>query len=182
MTPPECLRLLGLGDVASVEEIKRAYRQLAQQVHPDKHGGDDLARQRFVEISNAYRLLMRVARAAEAGRAVGTCCSCLIFSEIVRGPDGRARCLRCALQGSRRFLPLPTMVVVKCLASTGLLAAAAYLLVLALTQRSTLYAAGAFMLGMSAMSWLAYTCLKVVYCIQPREQARQSQKPERPNV
>ena len=45
--------ILGVGDKATAEEIKRAYRKLASQHHPDK-GGD---KNKFQEIEQAYRIL-----------------------------------------------------------------------------------------------------------------------------
>lgn len=45
---------LGVGDAASKDEIKRAYKRLAMRHHPDKDGGDA---DRFKEISEAYGVL-----------------------------------------------------------------------------------------------------------------------------
>jgi DnaJ-class molecular chaperone len=42
---------------SSAEEIKRAYRQLAFQFHPDRNPGDTEAEQRFKDISEAYEVL-----------------------------------------------------------------------------------------------------------------------------
>lgn len=47
-------KILGIDKNASNEEIKRAYRRLAQQHHPDKVGGDAT---KFKEISEAYQVL-----------------------------------------------------------------------------------------------------------------------------
>lgn len=49
--------LLGVSRSASPEEIKRAYRQLARQLHPDAAPGDPEAEARFKEISLAYEVL-----------------------------------------------------------------------------------------------------------------------------
>jgi molecular chaperone DnaJ len=48
---------LGLSKGASAEEIKKAYRKLARQYHPDKNPGDTAAEERFKEIQHAYDVL-----------------------------------------------------------------------------------------------------------------------------
>ncbi len=50
--------VLGLERHADKAEIKRAYRALAKVWHPDGHRGDPVARERFVQINEAYRALM----------------------------------------------------------------------------------------------------------------------------
>jgi molecular chaperone DnaJ len=49
--------VLGVGEAASGEEIKKAYRKLAQVHHPDANQGDATAEERFKEISEAYATL-----------------------------------------------------------------------------------------------------------------------------
>lgn len=49
--------VLGVSADASAEEIKRAYRKLAQLHHPDKNSGDTSAEERFKEIGEAYAVL-----------------------------------------------------------------------------------------------------------------------------
>ena len=49
--------LLGVGRDASDTDLKRAYRQLAMQCHPDKNPGDKAAEERFKQISEAYAVL-----------------------------------------------------------------------------------------------------------------------------
>lgn len=50
---------LGVSRSASTEEIKRAYKKLAMQNHPDRFSGDEKkqAETRFMEIGNAYEVL-----------------------------------------------------------------------------------------------------------------------------
>ncbi|KAJ5942906.1 hypothetical protein N7516_003074 [Penicillium verrucosum] len=50
-------KVLGLAKSASERDIKRAYRTLSKKYHPDKNPNDDTARERFVEIADAYDVL-----------------------------------------------------------------------------------------------------------------------------
>ena len=55
----EARKLLGLGEAATLKEIKRAYRILAHRHHPDKLGGDDSAESEAMkQLNRAYKLLM----------------------------------------------------------------------------------------------------------------------------
>jgi len=49
--------VLGVGRSASEDEIKKAYRKLAKENHPDLHPGDKAAEARFKEINEAYEVL-----------------------------------------------------------------------------------------------------------------------------
>ena len=52
-------QVLGVSEGASAEEIKRAYRRLAKECHPDLHPNDPDANRRMQEINEAYDLLTR---------------------------------------------------------------------------------------------------------------------------
>jgi DnaJ-class molecular chaperone len=49
--------VLGVGKQASADEIKRAYRKLARQHHPDLNPGDKAAEARFKDINEAHEVL-----------------------------------------------------------------------------------------------------------------------------
>ena len=54
---PDYYKTLGVGKNASDEEIKKSYRKLARQYHPDRNPGDKKAEERFKEISQAHDVL-----------------------------------------------------------------------------------------------------------------------------
>ena len=49
--------ILGVSQNATEDEIKKAYRKLAIQYHPDKNPGDKKAEEKFKEISEAYEIV-----------------------------------------------------------------------------------------------------------------------------
>jgi molecular chaperone DnaJ len=76
--------VLGVGEGATTDEIKRAYKKLARQFHPDKNPGDKAAEEKMKDISEAYDVLSdpkkreeydqvrRLARSGFAGGAPGS--------------------------------------------------------------------------------------------------------------
>ncbi|WP_445636158.1 Molecular chaperone DnaJ [Nostoc sp. DSM 114161] len=56
----DCYRLLGLRSGASFAEIKASYRRLAQQYHPDINPDDNRAKDKFIALTEAYKLLLTV--------------------------------------------------------------------------------------------------------------------------
>jgi hypothetical protein len=53
----EAISILGLGDSATIEEIKNTYRELALKYHPDSMEGENDP-EAFMKVAWAYRVLM----------------------------------------------------------------------------------------------------------------------------
>lgn len=60
--------VLGVARTASADEIKRAYRRLAKQFHPDRNPNDPKAETRFKEVQHAYGVLGDVSKRADYDR------------------------------------------------------------------------------------------------------------------
>ncbi|HSC24745.1 MAG TPA: DnaJ domain-containing protein [Candidatus Babeliales bacterium] len=50
-------KILGLDSLATLDEIKAAYRALAMKYHPDRNPGNIVAEDKFKEIQKAYEIL-----------------------------------------------------------------------------------------------------------------------------
>jgi molecular chaperone DnaJ len=57
MAKQDFYSLLGVERGCSPEDLKRAYRKLAMECHPDRNPGDKAAEQRFKDVSEAYDVL-----------------------------------------------------------------------------------------------------------------------------
>lgn len=53
----DCYRVLGLASGASFPEVKASYRRLARLYHPDVSSGDRQTKDKFIEITAAYKYL-----------------------------------------------------------------------------------------------------------------------------
>jgi len=57
MTKRDYYEVLGISRDASLDDIKRAYRKLAMDYHPDRNPGDAEAEEKFKEAAEAYEIL-----------------------------------------------------------------------------------------------------------------------------
>lgn len=57
MSKKDFYQLLGVSKTSTPDEIKKSYRKLAMQFHPDKNQGNKKAEEKFKEISEAYEIL-----------------------------------------------------------------------------------------------------------------------------
>ena len=60
-------KILGVSPDASDEEIKRAYRRLAKQYHPDRNPGDEEAAQKMQQINAAYEQIKNPDKTGQNG-------------------------------------------------------------------------------------------------------------------
>jgi molecular chaperone DnaJ len=57
MAKQDYYETLGVAKGASGDDLKRAYRKMAMQYHPDRNAGDKTAEQKFKDVSEAYDVL-----------------------------------------------------------------------------------------------------------------------------
>ena len=62
-------KILGVGKSASGDEIKKKYRSLARELHPDKTKGDTAMEEKFKAVSEAYDILSDGKKRAEYDQA-----------------------------------------------------------------------------------------------------------------
>ena len=61
--------ILGVDKKAGADEIKKKYRTLAREFHPDKTKGDDALEEKFKAVSEAYDILSDSKKRAEYDEA-----------------------------------------------------------------------------------------------------------------
>lgn len=68
MSKRDFYEILGVSKTASAEEIKKAYRKVAMQFHPDRNPGDKAAEEKFKEAAEAYEVLSDADKKAQYDR------------------------------------------------------------------------------------------------------------------
>lgn len=89
-------KILGVGETASADEIKKAFRKLARKYHPDRNQSDAGSEERFKEVQEAYETLSDAAKRKQYdrarkhpfGSAFGEAFSTGSGGRFYRSPDG----------------------------------------------------------------------------------------------
>ncbi|WP_153795976.1 molecular chaperone DnaJ [Foetidibacter luteolus] len=68
MTKKDYYEILGVSKTATADEIKKAYRKVAMQFHPDRNPGDKQAEEKFKEAAEAYEVLSDADKRAKYDR------------------------------------------------------------------------------------------------------------------
>jgi molecular chaperone DnaJ len=68
MSKRDFYEVLGVSKTASADEIKKAYRKVAMQYHPDRNPGDKQAEEKFKEAAEAYEVLSDTDKKAQYDR------------------------------------------------------------------------------------------------------------------
>jgi molecular chaperone DnaJ len=68
MSKRDYYEILGVNKTASADEIKKAYRKVAMQFHPDRNPGDKSAEDKFKEAAEAYEVLSDADKKAQYDR------------------------------------------------------------------------------------------------------------------
>ncbi len=68
MSKRDYYEILGVGKGSSADEIKKAYRKVAMQYHPDRNPGDKAAEEKFKEAAEAYEVLSDADKKAQYDR------------------------------------------------------------------------------------------------------------------
>jgi hypothetical protein len=112
MTYDEALRLLGLDEDATEEDIRLAYKEMAQILHPDKYADNkrlaERATEQFKHVNEARELLLGRSTSRRRGRSAGSARSARAGGAAAAGAAGggsygggfdRASALRARLAG-----------------------------------------------------------------------------------
>ncbi len=68
MSKRDYYEVLGVGKTSPADEIKKAYRKVAMQFHPDRNPGDKAAEEKFKEAAEAYEVLSDADKKAQYDR------------------------------------------------------------------------------------------------------------------
>lgn len=163
MKTAECYRVLGLPPNAPFSEVRRAYRKLIWEFHPDrKQNATDISEQ-FSRITAAYHTLRSIApRRATNSRRIDECPVCGHVETLYARFEGERQCSACLLAQRRKRLPMPPMKTVRCLIPIALLAAAAVMLIHSARSGSETISAICLVMIFTALAFLTRDVLRSV--------------------
>jgi hypothetical protein len=169
-------RLFGLPRDASLEEIRKRYRQLALAYHPDRRGGNDPRQaKRFALVRAAYEAILQARQAAEESRSYGPCPMCGELKALVRQLDGTHVCGKCMARSRwTRLLPAPPFVIVKCTFSIGCLVASVVCLVQFIRTGGMPYGLAA--IGIALAGFIVIGMMGLMYRIVPARDLRRARE------
>jgi len=169
-------RLFGLSTDASLDDIRRRYRELALAYHPDRRGGNDRQQtQKFTTVCAAYEAILQARQAAERNQTYGLCASCGVLKALTPRLDGARVCVDCLVRPSRvRLLPGPPLLIIRCTFSAICLVASAVCLVLQITSGSVAYGLAACAIGVAGL--IVVGLLGLLFPVTPAEELRRIQE------
>ena len=79
MNLADCYRVLGLRTGAPFADIKASYRRLARQYHPDVNPNDQRAKDKFIQVAEAYKQLSQAVPHGDLDSAEDSCKAGMIY-------------------------------------------------------------------------------------------------------
>jgi len=89
--------ILEISKNATPEEIKKAFRRLAQKWHPDRNPGNSAAEAKFKKINEAFQVLSNPVERAAYDNSPAECPVCWTY-KVIQISGNNWRCRRCACQ------------------------------------------------------------------------------------
>jgi ribosomal protein L37AE/L43A len=101
--------ILEISKKATQEEIKKAFRRLAQKYHPDRNPGNKEAEIRFKKINDAYQVLSNATERAAYDSSPAECPVCWTY-KVVQIHGDNWRCRHCGCQFDILGAPLSEII------------------------------------------------------------------------
>ena len=101
--------VLEIGKGATQEEIRKAFRRLAQKYHPDHNPGNSAAEAEFKRINRAYQVLSRPIERTAYDSSPAECPVCWTH-QVTEAAVGHWRCRHCACQFDVSGFPLSEII------------------------------------------------------------------------